>query len=357
MISKCTFVVAIGQIPPPVTGLSYITSRMIELLKQSHPVETANIAAGPDAKGLSKHIRRMLRVLGAAAILIRHATKLDRVCYLVCEGDWGVIYMIFLAFFARICGYPIFLHHHSFAYIDRPRALLRALLHAGGPSLTHVFLCETMRAKFAAAYSVNSSRVVSNAAFVGPQPRRDVRAGPITIGLLSNLTREKGLHTFLELFRQLLAENASARAVLAGPIVNEPDRKLIDAACSEFAGALDYRGPLYGSLKDKFYEDIDAFVFPTEYTHEAEPTVLFEALSSGAIVVAFDRGCIASQIGANGQIIPLAADFIQGSLEYLRQAATELTQLRTQRHARMQGYQQLHSSSSTVAARLFSDQT
>lgn len=354
MTSDSAFVVAIGQLPPPVTGLSHITACMIETIQGAYPVSTANIAAEPQFTGLSKHIRRAFRVLTAGAVLFKHAFRPGRRCYLVCEGDWGLIYIIFLAALARICGYPTVLHHHSFAYIDRPRTLVRLLLYTGGPALTHVFLCPIMRVKFASAYGVEPRAcVISNSAFVSPNNDLQPISGPLTIGLLSNLTKEKGLHTFLKLVRAVRAQGLEVRAILAGPTANKSDLNLVNNALRELEDILEYRGPLYGRSKEAFYREIDLFVFPTEYSHEAEPTVVFEALAAGNLVIAFDRGCIASQIGPNGMIVPLNASFVQDSVEYFRQTVGQLDSIRSERHSRIEAYEKLHSSNSAVSARLF----
>ncbi|MGY3363869.1 glycosyltransferase involved in cell wall biosynthesis [Bradyrhizobium sp. GM2.4] len=264
-----------------------------------------------------------------------------------------MVYNIALAVAARGCGYSIFLHHHSFNYIDRPRGLMRLLIAAGGSPLTHVFLCKKMRDHFTSAYKISSNtRVVSNAAFVEAEASSVRLTGPLTIGLLSNLTKEKGLHTFLRLLQALRAEGFTANGILAGPIANDEDRKLVDGVCDDLSGMLQYRGPLYGSPKHQFYREIDVFVFPTEYAHEAEPTVLFEALAAGALVIAFDRGCITSQITENGLIVPTTANFVQHSLKYIEKVTADITGLRAGRSSRIDAYHRVHTLSFASAKRL-----
>jgi glycosyltransferase involved in cell wall biosynthesis len=78
-----------------------------------------------------------------------------------------------------------------------------------------------------------------------------------------------------------------------------------------------YLGPLYGDAKQRFYEQLDIFLFPTRYANEAEPLVVFEALRSGVHVIACDRGSIPEML-ANGaglacpqeRIVESAADWI-----------------------------------------------
>jgi glycosyltransferase involved in cell wall biosynthesis len=221
-----------------------------------------------------------------------------------------------------LCGYEIFLHHHSFSYIDRPSWPMRYILILGGTRIHHIFLCSTMRERLESRYGrVAHAQIISNAAFVAPPSSSistNASCGPLRIGLLSNLTREKGLHTFVELLRRLRDSELDVVGVLAGPIADENDRLFVAKAQTELLGRLLYRGPLYGDAKDRFYHDIDVFVFPTQYANEAQPTVIFEALAAGNTIVAFDRGCIQIQIGEHGVAISTTDDFCTRAHNYLK---------------------------------------
>lgn len=244
----------------------------------------------------------------------------SEIVYLGCEGDWGLVYTAALVSASRLFGHQVLLHHHSFSYIDSPSRLMNAIVTAGGNQLRHIFLCGTMRERFESRYGeVPHSHIVSNAAFVETPSRQQSSAapGPIRIGLLSNLTREKGLYTFIELLRRLKSCNLNVEGLLAGPIIQQKDRDMVAAAEDELEGVLQYLGPLYGEDKNHFYHQIDVFVFPTEYANEAQPTVLFEALAAGASVIAFDRGCIGVQIKESGMLIPISEDFCTRACEYL----------------------------------------
>ena len=244
-------------------------------------------------------------------------------CYVACEGDLGLVYTIMVLIAARGLGYPIALHHHSFSYIDQSRSLMRAVLFAGGDVL-HIFLCSIMREKFERTYrrSVRSV-ILSNAAFVPPQvdeiPER--QHGGLVLGHLSNLNREKGLYLYLDLLRSALKAGLDLRGILAGPAARAEDRAAIDQAVVELGARLDYRGPLYGADKDRFYRDIDVFVFPTQYQNEAQPTVLFEAQAAGNLILSFDRGCIAEQVGSNGLVFARESDFVGFAVAWLKDLA------------------------------------
>lgn len=312
-------IIAIAQVPPPVIGFSLISERFIGQMRTRHDVEACNIAAAQGSKSLRKLLSRVGRTLSACGSLVRHARVPDRRCYVACEGNWGLLYTGMALLAARVLGYKTYLHHHSFRYIDTPDRLISILLAIGGP-VHHVFLCNVMHERFERAYGPVIGSVVSNAAFVDPLPLDDLPlpAPTMVLGHLSNLTREKGLHTFLDLLGAALAAGLDVRGVLAGPINGAEDRALVEKAQAELGDRLDYRGSVYGDAKTRFYLDTEIFVFPTRYVNEAQPTVLFEALSAGHAVISYDRGCIASQVGDCGLVIERDGDFIAPALAWLK---------------------------------------
>ena len=142
---------------------------------------------------------------------------------------------------------------------------------------------------------------------------------PLVIGFLSNLTLAKGLATVLAVFEELLRVGANVRLVLAGPCLQSEARALVDGALANWGEQIDYRGPVYQEEKSRFFADIDAFVFPTQYKNESWGIVLTEAMASGVPVIANDRGCV-SHIVQNGcgrvvagdeQFVPVAVELIQ----------------------------------------------
>ena len=171
------------------------------------------------------------------------------------------------------------------------------------------------------------------------------------LGHLSNLTKEKGLHIFLDLLRAMTAAEVPVRGILAGPAAKPEDKALIEAALQELGGRLEYRGALYGEAKNAFYRDIDVFVFPTQYVHEAQPTVLFEAQAAGCKIVSFARGCIPEQVGADdGLIVAQGGDFVTRCREWLLQNGASA---RTERQATGSRYAAHHRAARKAAEALF----
>lgn len=315
------FIVAIGQIPPPTDGLAYITSEYIKLLAEDHDVKVLNISPTVSKRGLAYHLSRTAIVLYASLHLALNAWRGNRACYMPCQSDFGLVYTMYLLAVARLFSYPTYLHHHNFGYINERRKLMVATLRAGGPGVVHIFLCDHMLRRFGETYwKPKRSLVISNAAFVSPPASRALpdASGFLRIGLLSNLNREKGLHLFLDLLRAASEQGLAIQGKLAGPVREPDDRRALEAAQNELGDRLQYVGPLYGDDKIRFYESIDVFVFPTVYANEAQPTVLYEALAAGNWVIASERGCIASQVGTSGIIIPQDQPFVPAALGWLR---------------------------------------
>ncbi|MCK1757380.1 glycosyltransferase family 4 protein [Bradyrhizobium sp. 137] len=314
------FIVAIGQIPPPTDGLAYITSEYVKLLAEDHDVRVLNISPRVSKRGVAYHLSRTAIVLGASLHLAFHAWRGNRACYMPCQSDFGLVYTAYLLAVARLFRYPTYLHHHNFGYINERRRMMESTLRAGGSEVVHIFLCDYMRTRFGETYGQpKRSLVISNAAFVSPLANRTIPSpgGLLRIGLLSNLNREKGLYLFLDLLRAARDQGLNIHGTLAGPVREPDDRTALVAAQKEFGERLHYAGPLYDDDKTRFYQSIDVFVFPTIYANEAQPTVLYEAMAAGNLVLAYERGCIASQIHKHGLIISADQPFAPQALAWL----------------------------------------
>lgn len=331
-------VIVAGPFPPPVNGFSYITQQMARALSERHQIITVNLAPGSHHGGIGYHLGRIGLAVRALGTLFMHRRDGDRVFYIACDGNLGLVYTIALCSAARALGYPLYLHHHSFGYIDRQSVLMKSLLSVTGQSATHIFLCDAMARRFASRYrKAIKGIVLSNSAFVAPSnPKRQRRrAGPLVIGLLSNLNEAKGLYVFLDVLRVARNQGLDIAAALAGPAQSVADAEAIAKAGREFGARLDYRGAVYGEAKEVFFDDIDVFLFPTRYSNEAQPTVIYEALSHGVPVISYDRGCICDQLEDNGVVVPRDEPFADRALEWLKARLNQRSGLSTSKEIRL----------------------
>jgi glycosyltransferase involved in cell wall biosynthesis len=315
-------VVFIGQFPPPINGLTFITSRLASALAQAgYDVAVISTTGPAGSRSVLFHASRLARIFRALFSIASNALLgKSRVCYFTAEGGLGLIYSVMIASWARLFRFRIYIHHHSFSYIVRPRLLMRLLLAWSGAEAVHICLSSGMAQDLANCYGrAIHSLVLSNAAFVDPatsessSPKRK----EIIIGLLSNLTADKGLYEFIEIVRIAKLRALPIRGVLAGPIVWDTDRIVLELVKEELGEYLDYRGPVYDGEKARFFADIDVFVFLTTYPNEAQPTVLFEAMAHSIPVISYDRGCIRSQVADGGYVFPQGTNIISEMLNVL----------------------------------------
>ena len=152
--------------------------------------------------------------------------------------------------------------------------------------------------------------------------RSDV--APINIGFLSNITFDKGFVDFFGVLQRLRQLGVEYRAHIAGPLA--PGARATFQQLLNDASDVRYVGPVHGSDKDRFYRQLDIFLFPTNYANEAEPLVVYEAMRQGVFVIACNRGAI-SEMLVNGAGLAFARDDIVES------AAMRIAEFSRDRHA------------------------
>jgi glycosyltransferase involved in cell wall biosynthesis len=316
-------VIFVGQAPPPVTGLAFATLRLGEALAKTSRVNFVRVNPVETSSRPFYHLSRLFRVAKSLYILIRAAITSRRerkICVLGCDGGFGIVYLTAQLAVARIFAYKLYLHHHSYSYIDRRSRLMDLTLAVSGPNTIHIFLAREMAQSFVDRYSraVNTI-VLSNAAHVPSNEPRAllVRRRPFTVGILSNLNASKGLYKFIEVFESAVANKLDIQGVLAGPVTDRADEEFLLSAIRRARGRLEWRGSVHNNSKDAFFDSIDLFLFPTCYKNEAQPIVLFEAMAHGIPVVAYDRGAIAGQVMDAGLIVPRNQNFSNSALEFI----------------------------------------
>jgi glycosyltransferase involved in cell wall biosynthesis len=320
-----TKVLFVGLFPPPVNGQRIVTQRMLEQLDAVSTVARYDIdrfrLLGPFSKLASA-------ILGCATIVGARATG-HATLYLAPHSGAGLIYSWLLALTARCCGYALVVHYHSYRNIGRYTRLMAGFLALCGPDALHIVLAPPMARDLRRHYrSVRHVTVLSNTTFIAPRQVDRAFAGRrLRVGHLSNLSREKGIGSVLDCMRELWARGIEVELRLAGPAEDNQTGQMIADARAEFGDRIKYLGRLSGSEVQRFYDDIDIFLFPTAYEHEAEPLVIADAVSAGVPVIATDRGCIAYLLGITDGCVYEAERFVAQSVEQIASWAQDRDQL------------------------------
>jgi glycosyltransferase involved in cell wall biosynthesis len=334
-----------GPLPPPVHGFSTICAMMLDLLKARMPVEVFDRAPSPRPKPIGV-LQQLIRALNYLATCIgnRHTAL-----YLALSGGRGQLIDLLYVLISKLFRRPIYIHHHSYAYINTPSRLNRCFF-ALVRKESHIVLSPNMGASLNRVYGLDPARVrvVSNAAFYrwdDAHPVQANEAAPLQLGFLSNITFEKGIVEFFGVLAALNRRGIEYRAHIAGPVAPEA-RHSFDELLKSTAH-VHYVGPVYGEEKERFYRQLDIFLFPTRYANEAEPLVIHEAMRRGVYVIACDRGSIGEMLrdGA-GLLLPREA-VVEAAAAHIERLSNDRSALFFAKSASMQQAQRTLSSSKT----------
>jgi glycosyltransferase involved in cell wall biosynthesis len=319
----------VAPLPPPVHGFSNICGAILELLRARSNVSVFNRAPRIDG-GLVGRLRPLANLINFCVWCIR---KTNGDLYVGLSGGLGQIvdwpYILIGKTFRR----RVFIHHHSFAYINAP-SILNKVLFSSLREETHIVLSQRMRSELIRIYRLNpfKVKVVSNAAFyeAGTENPGTLSIGvPIRLGYLSAVSFEKGIAEFFAVLAELKRVGIPYRGYIAGPLTapmqTEFDRLL--ASSSDVS----YLGPIYGEAKDEFYGNLDVLLFPSDYANEAEPLVIHEALRSGVHVIACERGAIAEMLAHGAGVVCAKPLFAATAVSQIRNFTGDPASLRSAR--------------------------
>lgn len=234
--------------------------------------------------------------------------------YLGLSGGNGQIYDTIFVAICRLFGRKLYLHHHSYLYLNQIRWQAKMLLGFAGKDAVHIVACEKMKCDLREQYSsVNEVRVISGIAALeiwAGQPK--VRSKINAVGFLSNISIEKGILEFLDVAARVDAAKLPIKFYLAGPYQDEETRCLVEERLARL-GNVTCLGPIYGDGKKTFLDSIDVFMLPSH--NESEGLVIHEAMSRGVPVITFSRGCIAQIVSDEvGLRLAPGEDFVAGAV-------------------------------------------
>lgn len=316
-------VLILGLFPPPVTGAAKNTQLFFdELSVNGLRVAALNTSFGGMAltRGLKYHFKRVLHfIYSCSKLLGLSSASSGGYLYVVPDGGRGLWYTLVYILLVNRRFERVFVHHRTFEYIDNERLAMRLLVKILKNNATHIFLSVGMSKKFDQAYGDYKSLVITNARYIdirSPEKATD----EIVIGHLSNLCESKGIYDVLDTFEELQKRKLPVRLLLAGPVVEAGVQSRINQFIEQYADQVEYYGAVSGAVKDKFYDRLHVFLFPTRWPQEAQPNVIYESLAAGASVVSTTRGCISEMLsGVLGECVEclnsypvLAADYVQG---------------------------------------------
>ncbi|PTQ89776.1 glycosyltransferase family 4 protein [Agitococcus lubricus] len=311
----------VGPLPPPVGGFSVITEKMYHIITQKTDVRLFNRSR--TIKSRNRFIYALISFINLlralAEFFLGYFKTKPSALYLALSGGNGQLVDLCFIVLCKLFKIPVFIHHHSFAYLDKPSKLTNFLFYMANAE--HIVLCEAMKDKMIAGYNIDSAKihVISNAVFLdvpSPVSKRNNNKKKVTLGYISNITEDKGIFEYFAAVKAAQMAGFDCDGIIAGPLHPSIQSRFQ----TELAQAKDihYVGSVYGIDKQAFYQKIDILLFPTKYVNEAEPVIIHEAMSEGVPTVSVVRGCIASIIMNNtGCVAQQIEDYSQTVIQYL----------------------------------------
>jgi len=219
-------------------------------------------------------------------------SNIKGVVYRPINGGLGQVYDLVYIILCRLFFNDIYIHHHSFNYLNKKSLLFTVLNKVMGKRSIHVVLGPKMGERLSTIYGVKPEQIelLSNISFF-KEDKAEVRSSQkeLVIGHMANLCVDKGIEVFASLCRELKARNMLFKAKIAGPFVDVSSGNVVQELLLEL-DEVEYLGSVYGDDKEAFFELLDVFVFPSK--NEAEPLVLYEAAQYGALNLGTQRGCM-----------------------------------------------------------------
>lgn len=321
-------VLMVGAFPPPVHGMAAVNAAVYEqIVRVGGKPTVINIAAKTLERSLIVRLGRVWKVAYGLSRLLFSNRLRNATLYMSVSGGFGQVYEIFFLALARFRRMRLYLHHHSYAYLDRPNWLTRVLTLVAGSNCLHITLSAGMAERLQSHYSsVHHVLAISNAVFFPNQQTSSVvpRTSLKTIGFISNISVEKGIFEFLDLVAAYEAEGLALQAKIAGPCQDkEIENKLMQRIST--LNTVEYIGPQYDDDKELFFSEIDVLIFPTCYANEAEPLTIYEAMQRAIPVIAYGRGSIPEMVNADcGLVISPSSPFAPAALVKIKQWLSSL---------------------------------
>lgn len=260
----------------------------------------------------SYRTNRIFLGLRAVIFLIEQRLQREKNLYLPLAGGSYLTFQFLHIVIAKLLGYRIYLHHHSYSYITKQSALLRKILGSNSANQIHIFLTNKMRNDFENVYGyVRASTILTNALVVeGFNKHRwstDEYASKEKVKLVhyGRLSTAKGSDVVLELYSKLLYAGLSVSCLVAGPVKDSDIREKIFELKRDFPHSFTHIEEYIHTELHQILFDCDFFLFPSKYENEAAPLVVYEAQFNGLVCYTSQAGSLQSIVAAPGVTVEM----------------------------------------------------
>jgi glycosyltransferase involved in cell wall biosynthesis len=318
--------IVVGPTPPPIHGVSVVTSLLLRALQRLHllagHLDTTD-ERPLDNLGRLDFTNVRLGIQQAYGLTRLLAIDREAAVYLpLAPSRWGFLRDALLIAIARLWRRPVYVHLHGGTGVQdlysTAGPVSRRVIRATTTSVHQVWaLTPSLAADCAFLFPHDAVKVLENVADdpldgLSPgkpgEPALEGRRGGFRILYLSNLLPEKGCMDLLEAIERLgpVAEGWHIR------IVGDAPTAAVRVAMTEMAASLgtqvrvELPGVAQGEEKGRDLRWADIFVLPSRYQFEGQPHAILEALAAGLPVVSTWHSGIPDTVrdGQEGLLVP-----------------------------------------------------
>lgn len=310
MLKSNKAVCIVGVFPPPIHGLALVNDAMKNLIvnidPKSHVFDLSSISLSRTTSNISIRFVKFLYIY-PKYLLFSFFNKYHSI-YIGLSGRFGQFYDLLILLIARITRQRIFIHHHSFSYLNKTNLLTYLVIYVAGKNATHIVLCNLMQKKLKAYRNNLSCILLSNSTFlINNNTKISINRQLKTIGFLGNISIKKGIKIFFKVLEELNIKRP-INGIIGGPFQDNISENITRIELKN-KSYISYLGPIYDNDKEKFFSTIDVLLMPS-ILEEAEPLVIHEAMSHGIPVIAYNKGCIAEIVKQDsGLVVELNLNF------------------------------------------------
>ena len=320
------------DLPQPVHGMSSVNLAVVQNAKSSGiKLSIINTVPSYAARFFNTNSWLFFKMVHSVFcffyFLFMSLFNFKKVVYRPINGGFGQLFDMFYFIICRIFFNKIYIHHHSFNYLNNRSRFFWFLNKIAGLNSKHIVLGKKMGEKLKSIYGVSDDNIIilSNLAFFDVSEDAVIEKDrTVKLGHLANLCFEKGVDVFIDVCNGLNELNFDFEAIIAGPFLDNKTEELVVSVVKDNVN-IKYIGSVYGDDKRDFYKNIDCFIFPSKYKNEAEPLVLFEAAEQSNFLIGSQRGCMEDVINSLGGItFPEDEDLSNNILNYIVEMHSKL---------------------------------
>ncbi|MDG4718174.1 MULTISPECIES: glycosyltransferase family 4 protein [Thalassospira] len=289
-MSKRSRVIAMVQLPPPMHGAAKMNLHAIAALAKAFDLHVIEMRFARNLADITRPTIKKLLIALLLAVRLCFALPRSQALYISFAPCGAAYYRDCLyVLLAKLFRVPAILHLHGRGLPLMRRSPVKFWLQKRVfAKQTVVLLGEILRPEITGldCNVVIIANCLDEDAFAAPINPDWQPETPLRILWLSNLFRAKGLETLLAACQRLKDLGFAFDLTIAGA-EGDIRKAELEALITGYGinSNTRYIGAVRAEDRRKLFDQSDLFVFPTNYTNEAQPLVVLEAMAAGVPVI------------------------------------------------------------------------